>query len=160
MSDRRSAALDYLQQQEGAFINELKDFLKLPSISTMTEYKSEMVHAAEWLAEKLNRLGMVNVEIFPTAGHPIVFGQSQLVDKNRPTVLVYGHYDVQPVDPLDLWESRPFEPEVRGEYIFARGATDMKGQVMAALNAIDAVKETGVLPLIFKFIFECEEEIG
>ncbi len=160
MSDRRSAALDYIQQQKDAFINELKDFLKVPSISTMTEYKGEIVHAAEWLAEKLNRLGMVNVEIFPTAGHPIVFGESQPVDENRPTVLVYGHYDVQPVDPLDLWDSGPFDPEVRGEFIFARGATDMKGQVMATMNAIEAVIKTSGVPINFKFIFEGEEEIG
>jgi len=160
MSDRRSDALDYLQQREGVFISELKDFLKIPSISTISEYKDEMVRAAEWLAEKLNRLGMVNIEIFPTVGHPIVFGQSQPLDKGRPTVLVYGHYDVQPVDPLDLWESGPFEPEVRGEYLYARGATDMKGQAMAALNAIEASAESGGLPLNFKFIFEGEEEIG
>jgi acetylornithine deacetylase/succinyl-diaminopimelate desuccinylase-like protein len=103
---------------------------------------------------------MEAVQIFPTAGHPVVFGQWLNAGADAPTVLIYGHYDVQPAEPLELWESGAFEPTIRGENLYARGASDMKGQVVAALSAVEAVQKQGPLPVNLKFILEGEEEIG
>jgi acetylornithine deacetylase/succinyl-diaminopimelate desuccinylase-like protein len=103
---------------------------------------------------------MKNVQIFPTTGHPVVYGEWLEAGAIAPTALIYGHYDVQPVDPLNLWLTGPFEPDVRGDYIYARGITDMKGQVMAALKAIESISRTGKLPINLKFLIEGEEEVG
>ena len=118
-----------------------------------------MTSAAHWIAGQLKSLGFKNIQIFPTAKHPIVFGE-RLVSPQAPTVLIYGHYDVQPAEPLELWQSPPFEPTVRGENIYARGASDMKGQVIASLSAVSAVLHAGKSPVNLKYVVEGEEEIG
>ena len=118
-----------------------------------------MLRAALWVADHLRGLGIENVEIMPTGGHPVVYGE-WLKRPGAPTVLVYGHYDVQPPDPLDLWETPPFEPVVRGDRLFGRGASDMKGQVIATFKAIESALKTGQMPVNVKFMIEGEEEIG
>jgi acetylornithine deacetylase/succinyl-diaminopimelate desuccinylase-like protein len=153
-------AVQYLTDRREANLADLKEILSIPSISTLPENQPDMQRAAEWLAGKLKRIGIHHVEIMPTGGHPVVYGD-WLEAPGQPTVLIYGHYDVQPVDPLDEWQSSPFEPTVRGESLYARGATDMKGQLVAALEAVEALLQTtGALPLNVKFMLEGEEEIG
>ncbi|HET9589338.1 MAG TPA: dipeptidase, partial [Anaerolineales bacterium] len=145
------------------FLQELIEILKIPSISTDAEYSHEMRRAAEWVADHLKGLGIENVEVMPTdGGHPIVYGD-YLKAPGAPTVLVYGHYDVQPADPLELWETGPFEPEVRGDRLYGRGSSDMKGQVLATFKAIESVMQSGGsngVPVNLKFLLEGEEEIG
>lgn len=154
-------ALDYAKQNRERFLNDLIEALKIPSISTDAAYKQETRRAAEWMADYLRKLGMENVEVMPTEndGHPVVYGE-YLKKPGAPTVLIYGHYDVQPPDPLELWESGPFDPQVRGERLFARGSSDMKGQVLATFHALEAVMRAGELPVNVKFLLEGEEEIG
>jgi acetylornithine deacetylase/succinyl-diaminopimelate desuccinylase-like protein len=136
------------------------DFLRIPSIGTLSEHAADMNAAAEFVAQRLTRMGVANVEVSPTAGHPIVYGE-WLHAEGAPTVLVYGHYDVQPVDPLDLWHRPPFEPIVENRRVFARGAADDKGQVHMHLWAARALLETGGrLPVNLRFVFEGEEESG
>lgn len=155
------SALAYIQQARSQTLEELKSFVSIPSISTDSKAKTEMHRAAGWLESKLKSLKFDRVEIIPTVGAPIVVGEALGAGPSRPTVLVYGHYDVQPVEPLELWESMPFEPEVRGEHLFGRGASDMKGQLMTILAAVEAFEQTGDgLPVNLKFIVEGEEEIG
>ena len=129
-------ALDYAKQNRERFLNDLNEVLRIPSISTDAEYKSETLRAAQWMADHLKKLGMENVEIMPTdnGGHPVIYGD-YLKKSDAPTVLVYGHYDVQPVEPLDQWISGPFDPTVRDGNLYARGATDDKGQVIIHVNA-------------------------
>lgn len=160
MTDPRSSAIQYAHDKASRFLNELKAFASIPSISTDEASKGDVKRAAEWIVKHLRSLGMTNVQIFPTAGHPIVYGEWMAAGSDALTALIYGHYDVQPVDPLNLWVSGPFSPAVRGDYLYARGSTDMKGQIMVALNAIESISKTGHLPINFKFIFEGEEEIG
>ena len=154
-------ALDYAHQNRDRFIDELMEVLKIPSISTDDEYKHEVLRAAEWMANHLRRLGIENVEVMPTdGGHPVVYGD-YIRKPGAKTVLVYGHYDVQPADPLELWETGPFEPRVDGDLLFARGSSDMKGQVLAAFDAIESLmKAGGEFPVNLKFLLEGEEEIG
>ena len=153
-------ALEYAHQNRERFLNELIEILKIPSISTDTEYDSEVLRAAEWMANRLKGLGIENVEVMPTdSGHPVVYGD-YIKNPGAPTVLVYGHYDVQPADPLDLWETGPFEPQVRGELLYGRGSSDMKGQVLATFDAIESVMKSGEMPVNLKFLLEGEEEIG
>jgi acetylornithine deacetylase/succinyl-diaminopimelate desuccinylase-like protein len=154
------SALDFARQHRGAALEDLKEFLRIPSISTLPEHKPDLVRASNWVADQLRQLGLEPVEVLPTAGHPVVYGEWLKSGDSAPTVLVYGHYDVQPVDPLKLWESPPFEPAIRGEDIFARGASDMKGQIVAQLKAAEALVRTSGLPLNLKFMIEGEEEIG
>jgi len=160
MTDPCTAALQYAHENTSHFLEELKDFAAIPSISTSDGSKDAVLQAAEWLANHLRLLGMDNVQIFQTPGHPVVYGEYLQAGKNAPVALVYGHYDVQPADPLNLWVSGPFTPEVREDYLYGRGCSDMKGQIMVALNAIESIRKTSQLPLNFKFIFEGEEEIG
>lgn len=160
MSYQTVAALEYAQKNQQQFISDLKDFSAIPSISTDRERVDDMQQAADWVATRLQSLGLQNVQIMPTGGHPLVYGESLSAGENAPTVLVYGHYDVQPPDPLDLWNSEPFTPDIRGDNLYARGASDMKGQVMASLNATEAIIRTGSLPVNLKFMIEGEEEIG
>ena len=108
----------------------------------------------------LKKLGCSNVQIFQTKKHPVVYGEWLKAGVDKPTVLVYGHYDVQPADPLDLWETGPFEPVIRGDYLFSRGSSDMKGQIIACLKAIESIQSAGAFPVNLKYIFEGEEEIG
>ncbi|HEY57936.1 MAG TPA: dipeptidase [Anaerolineae bacterium] len=155
----REQALAYLEQHAERFLAELESFLRIPSISTLPEHKADMERTANWVAENLRAIGAENVQVFPTAGHPVVYGELRAVQPNAPTVLVYGHYDVQPAEPLEAWHSPPFEPTVRGERLYARGATDMKGQVIASLKAAEAAMHGG-LPINLKFLIEGEEEVG
>src|SRR5512141_13547 len=156
------AAIDYAHQNREKFLNDLVDVLKIPSLSTDAEYKHEVQRAAEWMANHLKSLGIENVEVMPTdnAGHPVVYGD-YIKKPGAKTVLIYGHYDVQPADPLELWETGPFEPQVRGDFLFGRGSSDMKGQVIATFAAIESLmKGGGELPVNLKFLLEGEEEIG
>lgn len=159
MTDNREKALQYAKENKENFLNDLKDVLRIPSISTESENKADMLRTAEWLTEQLTAMGMEHVEIFPTEKHPVVYAD-WLHANDAPTVLVYGHYDVQPVDPIDLWETAPFEPSVRGNSLHARGASDMKGQVVATLKAIESIVRSDALPVNVKFMIEGEEEIG
>lgn len=159
MADQRKSALEYAESNKEQFLNSLKDILTIPSISTDPTRVVDMDRAAEWVATQLRSLGMQKVNLYPTAKYPIVYGEWK-ASKGVPTVLIYGHYDVQPVDPLDLWKSQPFEPAKRGDNLFARGASDMKGQIVAAIKAIEAIVNTGGLPVNVKWIIEGEEEIG
>lgn len=156
-------ALDYANQNHERFLNQLIEVLKIPSISTDADFNNDVKHAAEWMANHLKRLGMENVEVMPTdGGHPVVYAD-YIKKPGAPTVLVYGHYDVQPADPLELWQSAPFEPEVRGDLLFGRGSSDMKGQVLATFSAIESVMKSGApdgVPVNLKFLLEGEEEIG
>lgn len=155
-----NSALEFTHQNQDLFLHELKELLAIPSVSTSADHKVDMEQTAGWLADKLHAIGMTYVDIFPTPGHPVVFAERESPLKNVPTVLVYGHYDVQPPEPLELWLNPPFTPTQRGENLYARGASDMKGQVMASINAVDAVIRSGELPANIKFIIEGEEEIG
>ena len=150
----------YLASRQKAYIDQLADFLRIPSVSSLKEHDADVARAAEWVAERLKQAGMETVEILPTAGHPVVYAEwVQAPDK--PTVLVYGHYDVQPVDPVDLWTSPPFEPAVRNNRIYARGASDDKGNMLVPIVTAEALLQTsGELPLNVKFLFEGEEEKG
>jgi acetylornithine deacetylase/succinyl-diaminopimelate desuccinylase-like protein len=160
MTDPRSSAIQYAHNNAARFLDDLKDFCSIPSISTDEASKAGIQSAAEWLVNYLRRLRMENVKIFQTPGHPVVYGEWLNAGETAPTALIYGHYDVQPVDPINLWETNPFAPDIRGDHIFGRGTTDMKGQILVALDAIDAIVYTSHLPINFKFLFEGEEEIG
>jgi acetylornithine deacetylase/succinyl-diaminopimelate desuccinylase-like protein len=153
-------ALDYARQHRVRFVDELKTLLRIPSISTLPEHRNDVRQAAEWLLAHLRELGMT-AELIPLdGGHPMVYAQ-WMQAPNRPTVLFYGHYDVQPVDPLAEWTSPPFEPNHRGDDLFARGARDDKGQIFAILKALESfTKDAGRLPLNVKVLIEGEEEIG
>ncbi|MDO8754859.1 MAG: dipeptidase [Anaerolineales bacterium] len=159
MSDVQKA-LDYVRSNSGRYLDELKEFLAIPSISTLDENKGDVQRGAQWVAAQLRSFKMDNVQIMPTGGHPVVYGEWLGADKSAPTVMIYGHYDVQPVDPLELWTSDPFTAVVRGDYLFARGSSDMKGQVMASLKAVEAIVRTTGLPVNIKWLIEGEEEIG
>lgn len=160
MADQLDAALAFVRENEERFLEELKAFVSIPSISTDPNAKPDIQRAAEWVAAQLRELEIQNVQILPTGGHPLVFGELLTAGADRPTVLIYGHYDVQPVEPLELWATPPFEPTQRGENLYGRGASDMKGQIVIALKAIEALCRTGGLPVNVKFMIEGEEEIG
>lgn len=161
MTDQqRAQAIQYTDENQAKFLDNLIRFTSIPSISTSPEHVSDMHKAAGMVADHLKSLGMQKVEVFPTAGHPVVYGEWMNGCPGCPTMLIYGHYDVQPTEPNELWTTPPFSPTVRGEYLYARGASDMKGQVFAALSAVEAVKHSGPLPVNLKFIIEGEEEIG
>ncbi|WP_078543351.1 dipeptidase [Litchfieldia alkalitelluris] len=151
---------EYLHQHREEHLKQLVELLAIPSISALPEHKGDVKKAADWMAAALTSIGMENVEVHDTKGHPIVYGD-WLNAPGKPTVLIYGHYDVQPVDPLHLWDSPPFEAEIRDEKIYARGASDDKGQTFMHLKAIEAIMQaTGTLPVNVKFCIEGEEEIG
>ncbi|MCL5950901.1 MAG: dipeptidase [Chloroflexi bacterium] len=152
-------AIEFAQRHHERYLNELKEFLTIPSVSTLPAHKPDMQRAAEWVAARLSDLGMKNIQVMPTAGHPVVFGE-WMGAPGKPTLLVYGHYDVQPVDPLNEWTTPPFEPTVRGDNLYARGASDMKGQIHAFLKAADALMKNGGLPVNLRVFVEGEEELG
>ena len=154
-----SRVLEYIRRNHDRYLSELKEFLAIPTISTSAEHRSDIQRGAEWLSRQFTETGLQHVEVFLTAGHPIVYGD-WLEAPGGGTILIYGHYDVQPVDPLAEWTSPPFEPTLRGEYIFARGASDMKSNGLAVLKALEASIKTGSLPVNVKVVFEGEEEIG
>ena len=149
----------YIQQHKDRFLSELLELLRIPSVSADSKYKADVRLAAEFICDKLKSAGAEIAEINETAGHPIVYGE-KIIDKSLPTILVYGHYDVQPADPLNLWNSPPFEPIVKDEKIYARGACDDKGQVYMHIKAFETMMATDSLPCNVKFMIEGEEEIG
>jgi len=150
---------NYIEQNKQRFLDELFELLRFPSISADPKYKEDVAKTAVFVAEKLRAAGADKVEICSTAGHPIVYGE-KIVDPNKPTVLVYGHYDVQPPDPLELWKTPPFEPTVRDGKIYARGACDDKGQFYMHVKAFELMLQTDELPCNIKFMIEGEEEVG
>ena len=149
----------YIQQHKDRFLSELLELLRIPSVSADSKYKADVRLAAEFICEKLKSAGADLAEINETAGHPIVYGE-KIIDKSLSTILVYGHYDVQPADPLNLWDSPPFEPVVKDEKIYARGACDDKGQVYMHIKAFETMMATDSLPCNVKFMIEGEEEVG
>ena len=149
----------YIDDNKDRFITELKDLLRIPSVSADPEFKEDVFEAAEYIKEKLIAAGADQVEICPTAGYPIVYGE-KITDPSKPTVLVYGHYDVQPADPYDLWTSPPFEPVVKNDKIYARGACDDKGQMYMHVKAFEFMMKNDALPCNIKFMIEGEEEVG
>ena len=155
------ALTSYLEQHRDRFVDDLKACLRIPSVSAKAEYREDCARCARHIADHLDMLGMTRVEVVPTAGHPVVYAE-WLGAPGKPTALVYGHYDVQPPEPLELWQSQPFEPEIRNGNIYARGAVDDKGQVYMHLKAIEALMKTGggKLPINLKLVIEGEEECG
>jgi acetylornithine deacetylase/succinyl-diaminopimelate desuccinylase-like protein len=152
--------IDFINTNRDRYVSELKNYLAIPSISALPEHRGDVQRCAEWTADEMRRVGLQNVRLFDTPGNPIVYAD-WLHAPGAPTILFYGHYDVQPVDPVDLWESPPFEATVRDGEIYARGAADDKGQVFMHLKAIEAhLKQTGTLPVNIKLIIEGEEEVG
>ncbi|HEX9761349.1 MAG TPA: dipeptidase [Candidatus Acidoferrales bacterium] len=152
--------MSYIESHKDQHLNELKELLRIPSVSTKSEHKPDIEHAANWVAAKLRASGMTTVEILPTGGHPMVFGEWTGAP-DKPTVLFYGHYDVQPAEPLELWTSPAFEPTVRNGKLYGRGTADDKGQIhihFAAINAL--MKVEGKLPVNIKVMIEGEEEVG
>ncbi|HLS24021.1 MAG TPA: dipeptidase [Pseudogracilibacillus sp.] len=153
--------LQYLETNRDMLLHKLKDFLKIPSISTDSTYQEDVKEAAQFVANYVENIGFSNVEMMETEGHPLVYAEYMEAGPEAPTVLFYGHYDVQPVDPLDEWDSDPFEPEIRGDRLYARGASDDKGQVFMHLAVFEAYMKTkGALPINVKLCIEGEEEIG
>lgn len=150
----------YLSEHQPAFLDYLLDFLTIPSISALPAHAADVRRAAHWVAERLAQAGAEHVSVLETSGHPVVYGD-WLHAPGRPTVLIYGHFDTQPADPLDLWDHPPFEPHVEGDRIYARGATDDKGNMLVPILAIEALLATrGALPLNVKFLLDGQEEIG
>ncbi|MBI1184080.1 dipeptidase [bacterium] len=149
----------YIDNNKDRFIDELKDLLRIPSVSADPEFKDDVFEAAEFIKLRLEEAGAENVEVCPTAGYPIVYGE-KMVDPAKPTVLVYGHYDVQPADPYELWTSPPFEPVIKDGKIYARGACDDKGQMYMHVKAFEFMMKNGSLPCNVKFMIEGEEEVG
>ncbi len=154
-----SPAVAFARNNRARFLDELKNLLRIPSISTLPEHQGDCRRAAEMLLAELKRIGMENVRLIETEGHPLVYAD-WLHAAGKPTVLIYGHYDVQPPDPLDEWLSPPFEPTERNGNIYARGAVDDKGQVWAQVKALEALLANGSLPLNVRVLFEGEEEVG
>lgn len=156
---------NYIQENKERFLNELIDLLKIPSVSADPTYKSDVKEAAEFIKNRFLEIGVDRVEIYPTPGHPIVYAE-KIIDPKLPTVLVYGHYDVQPADPIELWHSGPFEPVIKTTEIhpegaiFARGACDDKGQMYMHIKAFETMVKTNTLTCNAKFIIEGEEEVG
>jgi acetylornithine deacetylase/succinyl-diaminopimelate desuccinylase-like protein len=155
-----TATDDFVRDNRQRLLDELKAFVRIPSISTLPEHADDIRRAASFVAESLRHVGMEHVEVIPNAGHPLVYAD-WLHAPGKPTVLCYGHYDVQPADPLELWESPPFEPTERNGNLYARGAVDDKGQMYMHIKAIEALRAVnGTLPLNVKFLVEGEEEVG
>ncbi len=153
------AAIEHLRANREQHLEQLKEFLSFPTISTLSENEPDIQRCASWLADALRGLGFSRVEVMATPGLPIVYGE-RVDNPDNPTILVYGHYDVQPVDPLDEWNTPPFEPTIVGDDIFARGSSDMKGSIFASLKAIEAIAAQGALPVNVKYLIEGEEEVG
>jgi acetylornithine deacetylase/succinyl-diaminopimelate desuccinylase-like protein len=155
-----NAVVDFINTSRDRYLEELKSYLAIPSISALPDNAPDVRRCAEWTADEMRRIGMQRVDVVETPGHPVVYGE-WLGAPGAPTLLIYGHYDVQPVDPLDLWQSPPFEATVRDGQLYARGAADDKGQVFMHLKALEAhLKKNGRLPLNVKMVIEGEEEVG
>lgn len=154
-----ASAREYIRAHRDDYLDQLKPLLAIPSVSTLPEHKPDVIRTAEWLRGELLRAGMARAELMPTPMHPMVYAE-WLGAPGKPTILVYGHYDVQPVDPLDEWDTPPFEPTVRDDYLYARGASDMKSQIFAQIKAVEVLSLQGSLPVNLKYLLEGEEEIG
>lgn len=150
---------DYLESNKQRFLDELLELLRIPSVSADSKYKADVARCAEAVKQHMLAAGCDNAEVCPTAGHPIVYGE-KIVDPQLPTVLVYGHYDVQPPDPLDLWHSGPFDPVIKDGKIYARGACDDKGQMFMHIKAFEVMNRTNTLACNVKMMIEGEEEVG
>ena len=159
METTQETIQDFIQTNQKRFIDELIELLKIPSISADSKYNKDVARAAEFIKTQLEKAGANNVEICPTKGHPIVYGE-KIIDPKLPTIIVYGHYDVQPVDPVNLWDSPPFEPVIKDNKIYARGACDDKGQVYMHIKAFEGMMKTNSLPCNVRFMIEGEEEVG
>ena len=154
-------AIDYAHDNQDAYLEGFKELLAIPSISTDPEYKDEVQRCAEWVVVEMERVGLNNCQVLPSGGHPVVYGEWLEAGEDKPTLLVYAHYDVQPVDPLELWDSPPFEPMIRDGNIYARGVIDDKAGVFVNLKAIESMlTANGTLPVNLKVFFEGEEESG
>ncbi|KAA6441423.1 dipeptidase [Dyadobacter flavalbus] len=151
--------LDYIDKNRDRFLNELLDLLRIPSVSADSKFKNDMLKAAEYVRDRILEAGADRAEIYETAGHPVVYGE-KLIDPALPTVLIYGHYDVQPADPYELWDSPPFEPVIKNERIYARGSCDDKGQFYMHIKALETMLATNSLTCNVKIMIEGEEEIG
>ncbi|MBW8862862.1 MAG: M20/M25/M40 family metallo-hydrolase, partial [Acidobacteria bacterium] len=152
--------IDFININRDRYLDELKAFLAIPSISALPQHAGDVQRCAEWCADEMRRIGLENVRLVATPGNPVVYGD-WLHASGAPTILFYGHYDVQQVDPLDLWQSPPFEATIRDGEIYARGSADDKGQVFMHFKAIEAhLKQAGSLPVNIKIILEGEEEVG
>src|SRR5205809_3446990 len=152
--------VDFINVQRDRYVDELKQYLAIPSVSALPQHQADVRRCAEWTAEQMRTIGLQNVKLMETPGNPIVYGD-WLGAPDAPTILFYGHYDVQPVDPVDQWTTPPFEATVRDGEIYARGAADDKGQVFMHIKAVEAhLKKNGRLPLNIKFFIEGEEEVG
>src|SRR3984893_5387050 len=150
----------YISEHENRFLEDLKGWLRIPSISTLPEHAGDIRRAAEFAADQLRHIGFDHVELIQTNGHPLVYGD-WLKATGKPTLLIYGHYDVQPVDPIDLWETPPFEPTVRNGNLYARGACDDKVQTMLTLKSLESLMTVnGTLPVNVRVLIEGEEEAG
>ncbi len=160
MSHPTVAALEHARKGRDQIVVELREFLSIPSVSSNPKGQNDMKRATEWLSDRLRKLGADRVEIVPTGGHPVVYGEMMSAGPEAPTLLVYGHYDVQSAAPLGDWDTDPYRPVVKGDSLYGRGASDNKGQIMACVAAIDAVAKAGPLPVNLKFIIEGEEEMG
>ena len=150
---------DYQEKNKDRFLNELLELLRIPSISAKSEHKQDMITCANAVKQRLIEAGVDKVEIYPTEGHPVVYAE-KIIDPSKPTVLVYGHYDVQPAEPLELWKSGPFDPVIIDGKIFARGSCDDKGQVYMHIKALEILVQTNTLSNNIKFCIEGEEEVG
>jgi len=153
------AIKNYIEENKEKFLEELFDLIRIPSVSSKAENKNDMFRAAEYITDQLLKAGADTAEVYKTDGHPVVYGE-KIIGKDKPTVLVYGHYDVQPAEPLEKWDSDPFEPEIRDGKIYARGADDDKGQLFMHLKAFEFMIRTETLPCNVKFMIEGEEEVG
>ena len=160
MSESPAVALDHARKARDEVLGELREFLSIPSVSSNPKGHDDIKRATEWLSERFRTLGLTRVEVLPTAGHPAVYGEMLLAGPSAPTVLMYGHYDVQSAAPLGDWDSDPYRPVVRGDNLYARGSADNKGQIMACVAAVQAVMKAGALPVNVKFVIEGEEELG
>jgi acetylornithine deacetylase/succinyl-diaminopimelate desuccinylase-like protein len=149
----------YQEQHQDRFLNEMMDLLRIPSISAKSEHKDDMIRCAAAVQKSLLEAGCTRADVLPTAGYPVVYGE-RIIDPNKPTVLVYGHYDVQPPEPLELWHSGPFEPVIKDGKVFARGSADDKGQFYMHVKALEVMDKTGTLCTNIKFLIEGEEEVG
>lgn len=153
--------IDFINSNNERFIEELKEFLRIPSISNNPDHKPDMQVCSKWLANHIESIGFEKVEVYNTPGHPIVYAEYMKAGKDKPTVLLYGHYDVQPVDPLELWTNPPFEPTIKDGKIYARGTTDDKGQLFIHLKSLETyLKNNNSIPVNIKILYEGEEEVG
>jgi acetylornithine deacetylase/succinyl-diaminopimelate desuccinylase-like protein len=160
MPSLSARAVELARKSRDRTLAELRQFLSIPSVSTNPPGSDDIKRATDWMTERLTKLGLSSVKLLPTAGHPVVYGELLSAGESAPTVLLYGHYDVQSAAPLGDWNSDPYRPVIRGDELYARGASDNKGQIMACVAAVEAMKGAGPPPINVKFVVEGEEELG